>query len=131
MSKNDDKAIIQSLAKQIAEISALPVHQKRKKEWIDHNSLKPQRPMFMVDQICWNEVNFEDELTLKCEDEFSRNIEKNLRRRLYKWNHIRDDNIVEAVIEVPKVIKGSNYNLKVHETTAITDATNDVKAINT
>ena len=126
MPKNKDKDIIQSLAKQIAEIANLPVHQKRKREWMDHNSLNPQRPMFMVDQICWNEVNFDDELTLRCEDEFSRATEKSLRRRLYKWKHIRDDNIVEAIIEVPKVVIGGNYNIKIDEKTVSTDDTNDV-----
>jgi len=126
MRNNNDKEIIQSLDKQIAEIASLPVHQKRKNEWIAHNSLSPQRPMFMVDQICWNEVNFEDELTLKCQDEFSRNIENTLRRKLYKWKHIRDDNIVEACIEVPKIITGGRYNIKISETTVATDDTNSV-----
>ena len=128
MPKSNDREIIRSLAKQIAEIAALPIHLKRKQEWIDHNSLNPQRPMFMVDQICWNEVNFEDELTLKCQDEFNRKIENSLRRKLYKWKHIRDDNIVEAVIEIPKVIIGGNYNLKINEITVSTDAQNDVRS---
>ena len=126
MPESNDKTIIHSLAGQIAEIAALPVHKKRKQEWIDHNSLNPQRPMFMVDQICWNEVNFDDELTLLCRDDFARKIENTLRRKLYKWNHIRDDNIVEAVVEMPKVIRGGGYNLRVDEITVSTDDENDV-----
>lgn len=126
MSINNDKKIIQTLAKQIAEIAALPIHNKRKQEWIDHNSLNPQRPMFMIDQICWNEINVNDELTLQCEDEFARRIENDLRRKLYKWKHIRDDNVIEAFIEIPKVINGGNYNLKISESTLATDDTNNV-----
>lgn len=126
MPNTHDRTIIRDLAQQIADIASSPIHQKRKQEWISHNGLHTQRPMFMVDQICWNEMNVDNELTLRCEDSFCRWLEEGMRQKIYKWKHIRDDNIVEAVIEIPKTIIGGGYNLTIDEDVVKTDDTNSV-----
>lgn len=126
MSYEKDKEIIRVLAEKTAEIAAMPIHKKRMQEWISHNALKQIRPMFMIDQICWNEMNVDDELTLYCEDEFAREIEKKLKRQMYKWNHLRDDNIVFAEIEVPKIFSFNGYGIDVKQNILKTDSSNDV-----
>ena len=40
--------------------------------------------MVMIGQMCWNEMNINDELTLLCEDEACRGYEGHLRRTLYE-----------------------------------------------
>jgi hypothetical protein len=59
-----DIAIIRELAARVAEIANLPVQEGKRVLWRQLNALKPARPMVMIDQVCWNEMNTDDELTL-------------------------------------------------------------------
>jgi hypothetical protein len=121
-----DRDIVRTLAKQVAEIAALPEQQETKRLWKALNALKPVRPMIMIDQIPWHEMNVEEELTLQCEDSFCRGVETTLRRKLYSWKHMRADMVVEPFIEIPKVIRGTDFGIHVVDEQAITDSDNDV-----
>ena len=78
----NDKQILRELAKQITEIAGLPVQEETRSLWRSLNGLKPKRPMLMIDQVCWNEMNFDDELTLRCEDPECQEYEKKIRKIL-------------------------------------------------
>ncbi len=123
---SSDRHVLRELGKQVAEIAALPIQQETISLWKALNGLKPQRPMVMIDQVCWNEMNVDDELTIRTEDEFCRNIERDLRRTLYSWNHMRADMVVEPVVTVPKAICGAEFGIEVAEERAVTDPANDV-----
>lgn len=126
MPTSHDKTILQNLAAQVAEIAALPVQEEKRELWRKLNALQPERPMVMIDQVCWHEMNVNDELTLLCEDAECRSLETGLRRTLYQWNHFRVDRVVEPFIRIPKAINGMNLGLKVEEETAVLDPENDV-----
>ncbi|MEI6513340.1 MAG: hypothetical protein WCO51_08715 [bacterium] len=100
-----DREIIHRLAGEVAEIAALPVQKQTRNCWRQLNGLKPVRPMVMIDQVCWNEMNVEDELALTCEDRECRMYEEELRRLLYQWRHFRGDMVVESFLQVPKAVK--------------------------
>ncbi|MBT5876759.1 MAG: hypothetical protein HOH43_25260 [Candidatus Latescibacteria bacterium] len=121
-----DRLILRELAKQVAEIAALPVQQEAIDLWKAVNDLKPVRPMVMIDQIPWHEMEVEDELALKSHDLFCRSLETNLRRTLYRWKHMRADMVIEPVVEVGKVILGMDFGLERVEERAVTDPENDV-----
>ena len=125
VSKND-RDILRGLAARVAEIAALPVQQEKVALWKALNGLKPVRPMVMLDQVCWHEMEVEDELTLRTEDEFCRGVETTLRRTLYQWQHMRADMVVEPVVEIPKVIRGEGFGLRIVEEAAILDPRNDI-----
>jgi len=108
-----EKEILRSLAKKVAEISVLPIQDKTFKAWKGLNSLKPERPMFMIDQLPWGELNRDGELNLECEDWFMRNYEWQLREILYRWNHIQDDRVVTNTIKVPKAIHDTGFGVHV------------------
>ncbi len=57
-----DRATIRELAAQAAEIAALPVQEEKRRLWRRLNGLAPERPMVMIDQVCWNEMDVDDEL---------------------------------------------------------------------
>lgn len=109
------KEILRTLAEKVAEISVLPVQDKTFKAWKGLNSLKPERPMFMIDQLPWGELNRDGELNLLCEDGILRNFEWQLRETLYRWNHIQDDRVVTGTIRVPKAIGNTGYGMSVME----------------
>lgn len=121
-----DKDIIRELGKKFVEIAALPVQQETIKAWKALNGLKPVRPMVMIDQVCWNEMNVNGELDLKCVDEECRRYERFLRRMMYQWNHFRVDMVVEPFIRVPKAIRNTGLGLAVHDEVAVSDPTNSV-----
>ena len=126
MSFESDRQILRELGKTIAEIAALPMQQQTKRQWVALNGLRPERPMFMIDQIPWHEMNTGGELDLLCEDELCRGIEQGMRRTLYKWNHMRDDSVVEAAVNIPKAIMGLDFGISANETVLALDAENDV-----
>jgi len=121
-----DRDALRGLATQVAEIAALPVQQETITLWKALNGLKPIRPMVMIDQIPWHEMDVNGELALRTEGEFCRYIETTLRRTLYQWRHMRADMVVEPVVEIPRIIRGEGFGLTVVEEAAILDPRNDV-----
>ncbi len=126
MIQPSDRAILRGLAAQVAEIAALPVQDEKRRLWRRLNALQPERPMVMIDQVCWNEMDLGDELLLRCEDEECRAYEERLRRTLYQWRHFPVDMVVEPFIRVPKAITNTGFGIEVHENVAVLDATNSV-----
>jgi len=121
-----DRDILRELASQVAEIAALPVQQETISLWKALNSLKPVRPMVMIDQIPWHEMEVDGELELQTEDGFCRGIETGLRRTLYSWRHMRVDMVVEPVINIAKAIRGTGFGIQTREERAVLDPKNDV-----
>jgi len=121
-----DRTIIRELAAQVAEIAALPIQEEKRRMWRKLNGLKPERPMVMIDQVCWNEMNVNDELTLRCEDPECRGYEECLRRTLYQWRHFPVDMVVEPFIRVPKAVHNTGFGVCAQETIAVSDPSNSV-----
>jgi hypothetical protein len=106
-----DKEILRGLAAQKADVGALPVQQENARLWTVLNDLKPERPMVWVNEICWNEMDVDNELTLRCEGSWAREQELNLRRELYQWNHLPGDMVVNPWIECPKAIHSTDFGI--------------------
>jgi hypothetical protein len=121
-----DRDILRELARQVAEIAALPVQKETIALWKDLNRLKPVRGMVMIDQISWHEMDVDGELTLQTEDGFCRGFETQLRRTLYSWKHIRADMVVQPFVNVYKAIHGAGFGVGVIEETAVSDPRNSV-----
>jgi len=124
----DDVNIIRELAGRVAEVAALPVHEEKRALWRKLNAKQPERPMVMIDQVCWNEMNVDDELTLRCEDEECRAYERGLRRILFQWKHFPVDMVVEPFVRIHKAVSGTGFGIYIVEETASTDPTNPVTA---
>lgn len=127
MVTDDDKTILRELAAQTAEIAALPVQEQTRQLWRRLNALQPVRPMVMIDQVCWNEMNVNDELTLRCEDAECRGYEWTLRMQLYQWHHFRVDMVVEPFLRVNKAVRNTGFGFGALDEAAVTDPTNSVR----
>ncbi|MDR0731141.1 MAG: hypothetical protein LBF63_05675, partial [Treponema sp.] len=121
-----DRAVLRELASRVAEIAALPVQEEKKRLWRALNSLKPERPMVLIDQVCWHEMNVDDKLTLRCGDKECRGYEWHLRTILYRWEYFPVDMVVEPFIGVGKAIKNTMFGMHVKEETVATAEKNDV-----
>jgi hypothetical protein len=126
MVNKQDKAVVRELAARVAEIAALPVQETKRALWRKLNARKGDRPMVMIDQVCWNEMNIGDELTLRCTDPECRAHEDELRRTLFQWNHFPVDMVVEPFYRVYKAIHNTGFGINVREQVAVTDPTSAV-----
>ncbi len=126
MLNKEDVCLLRKLAGKVAEIAAMPEQDEKRSLWRKLNSLKPVRPMVMIDQVCWNEMNVSDEMVLRCSDAECRGYEEHLRRILFQWRHFPVDMVVEPYIKVFKAIRNTGFGISVHEQVAVGDPTNSV-----
>ncbi|NJD04782.1 MAG: hypothetical protein FIA99_19770 [Ruminiclostridium sp.] len=109
-----DKQIFRTLAKQYREVAFLDTHKRTIEHWKRINSLNPIRPMIMIDQIPWHEMNVNDELTLMCEDELLKSLEWKMRSELYKWKRFPCDMAFYPFLQVPKVYTDTGTGVESH-----------------
>jgi hypothetical protein len=128
MTLTNDIRIIRELAANWGEIAALPVQEEKRRLWRGLNALQAERPMVMIDQVCWNEMELGDELTLQTSDPDCRYYEDIMRRTLFQWRHFPVDMVVDPFMNVPMAIHNSGFGIAVEEEVALTDATNSVVA---
>jgi len=100
MPSRTDIDTLRELASRVAEIAALPAQEEKRQLWRQLNALKPERPMVMIDQVCWNEMGRDGELALQCEDRECRGYKGYLRRTLYQWDAFPVDMVVEPFVRV-------------------------------
>lgn len=106
-----DRTILRELARRIADIAALPIMERRRHLWAEHNSLRPTRPLILVfPEGGW--VELITEADMQCETAEARFVEWNLRSRLYTFEHFDDDTVVEATWEENPVIHGNGWGLE-------------------
>jgi hypothetical protein len=91
-----DKLVLQEVAREVAEICADPVQREMAEMWTAHNRLERQRPL--VTLYDWTDLETGDPFELACEGESAREIERVLRRRVYRWHHQRDDQVWEPYV---------------------------------
>jgi len=123
---NDEKEVLKSLGAQYAAIGALPENSERAELWRALNDLESHRPLVWINEIPWHEMNVDDELTLKTEHPWARDLETQLRRTIYQWNHLRGDMVVKPYLECPLVIHSSDFGIHEEVVVAKTDEKNDI-----
>lgn len=90
------------------------------------NRLEMRRPVVLIDEEPWSELEADDRLTLHCSDPTLRGAEHYMRHMLYKWNHHPGDLILPYYFPVYKQIGGSFGWPAVKESTIATDAHNNI-----
>jgi len=121
-----DKDLLRALAGEVAEIAALPVHKAKTGLWRKLNDLDSERTMVWVNEICWNEMNVGDELTLRAEHPWARDQERGLRRTLYQWRHLPADMIVNDFLTCPLAIHSTDFGIIEDVDTIKMDETSDI-----
>ena len=112
--KNDVK-VLRELAMQYAAAAA---DHRNEDNLILHrnvNDLKMTRPVVLIDEHPWHELNHDGSLTLQCEDPFLRGYENHFRRTLYKWRYMPADMIISRELKVGKVVHSTPTGLEIDE----------------
>ena len=118
--------ILKTLAEEWATIAALPVHKEKARQWQKLNDLESERPMVWINEIPWHEMNFNDELTLRCRNNWAKSQEDLMRKTIYQWNHMPGDMILSPWLDCPLSIHSTDFGIIEDVNLAITDSTNDV-----
>ena len=110
MMTQKEKAHIRELAKRLAELANLPVMEERRKLWYAHNDLKTDQPVIDCSpEGAWREIVPAD--TLICQDPIAREIEWELRARIYRAEVINDDVPAELRWDCRKLMSDTGWTL--------------------
>lgn len=90
------------------------------------NDLKMIRPVVLIEEIPFHELNFDGSLTLLCEDPDLRGAEDWFRRQLFKWKHFPADMILPPYFPVPKIVHSTGIGIEVEEHTIATEVENNI-----
>lgn len=123
-----DKEVLRRLAAEYMEFALLPVQKEKVELWKALNRGKMVRPMITIDQLPWNELNVNDELTLQVSDPFWRAFEDNLRKQIYKWKHFPVDMVLDPFLTIPLSVTYSGYGLQAEVEKLNYDSTSEVNA---
>ena len=106
-----DREVLRKLAAEYMEFALLPIQKEKIGLWKALNRGKMVRPMITLDQLPWNELNVNDELTLQVQDPFWRKFEDELRKQIYKWKHFPVDMVLDPFLTIPIAAYSSGYGL--------------------
>lgn len=123
---NNDIEVLRTLAKEYSELASLPIQKEKKELWQSLNRCQMQRPMIVIDQIPWHEMDVDGSLVNKVEDPYWRMVETDLRQMIYKAKHMPVDMVLMPYIKLPRLINNTGFGLKVEEEKSISDSANDV-----
>lgn len=124
--QDGDIVILRELAHAYAEIAALPQQQERIKRWKAVNDLKGGRPVLWANEVCWHEMNVDDELTMRCQSQLGQRLESKMRRELYQWRHFPGDMVMEGWMDAPYIIENTGFGIEAQADIAETDSENTI-----
>ncbi len=123
---NHDEIILRSLAHEYNRMAMGDRNQENLRLHEAVNDLKMIRPVVLIDELPWHELDFPDELSLQCEDPHLREIERFLRTNLFKNRHMPADMVASPYIPVRKVIHSTGNGIRVEEDTLAADKGNHI-----
>lgn len=89
-----DREIIRALASEYVAAAALDVQKENARLYRALTALKPIRPVLLMDELPWNQLQSLQELRERCEGERERQVERFFRRQLYRWRNFPCDMIL-------------------------------------
>jgi hypothetical protein len=111
MLKREEIEILRALAGRYAEIADTPANEEKKKLWIRHNDLEGARPLVLIDQVCWSEMDVDGSLRAAIEDPFWREVELWLRQALYQHALMPVDRVYDPYIALPYPLVSTGWGI--------------------
>ncbi|MHB0936065.1 MAG: uroporphyrinogen decarboxylase/cobalamine-independent methonine synthase family protein [Armatimonadota bacterium] len=106
-----DRQTLRELGRKVAEVAADPVQARKAAMWTRHNDLQPERPLVLVfPEGSWREMLPREAMT--CAPGLAQDYEYDLRVRLYYWEHLRDDNVIEAAVYTPVIVHNTGWGVE-------------------
>lgn len=122
----DERRLLRKLAGEYFLLSQLDRFKENRKLHRAVNDLKQIRPIVLIDELPWNEMNIDGELTLQCTHPVLRDVEWYLRSTIYKARHFPADMLIQPYVPIQKVIQHSGMGISIDEKILATDARNNI-----
>src|SRR5512133_3575772 len=108
----DDVKVLRELATKVRDYAHHPDTHERRSRWLAHNALKPGKPMVLaeVGGLAAN-GEYPIEPMLVCHEKWARDLERSLRDRIYQFEVMRDDWVIEPSINIAWQISNSGYGV--------------------
>lgn len=108
----EDQRILRSLAAQLKVCANRSSERQTRRLWEKHNTLQGERPMFLVDQLPWNELDplcvYQNALV---RDPYWRSAEVWMRREIWKFSNLLTDMVVDPYIKLGRPYHNSGRGL--------------------
>ncbi len=112
MLSREEIETIRSLAREYARIALQPEQDEKKKIWIAHNDLETNtRPLVLIDQVCWSEMDVDGALEPRVSDPYWREVELWLRQAVYQWAHMPVDRVYDPYVALPAPIRSTGWGI--------------------
>jgi hypothetical protein len=97
-----ERETLRRLAGEAADLAARPVEAEKRQLWLDHNALRPTRPVVFSDpETSWAEIIPPG--SLACANPIARGWEFHLRREIFWGSQMKDDRVVVPFFDVAHV----------------------------
>ena len=126
MLNTKDTEVLRQLAEKYMSYATTTQQDKTRKLWYSLNRLQMQKPMVLIDQICWEEFEGQEELRLRCEDPLARSAERSLREILYRWKHFRADTLFEPFWRIRMAYDSTGMGISREENIIRSDEFNNI-----
>ena len=123
-----DKEILRDLAKRYADIASPERFEQTARLHRAVNDLKMVRPVVLVDELPWHEMNIDGSLDVQCDSPGARNNEIFLRRKLYINKYLPADALFPPYMTVGPVTANSGEGLDARERTVSQNDGNHIVA---
>ena len=125
--KPNEKELLKTLCVRLAEIAARPEHARRRRLWEKHNTLQGERPMFLADQLPWNELDPAcDRANAVIGDDYWKRVEIWMKREIWKAENLLTDAVVDPYVKLPVPYRHSGRGISSRVTELKLDAKGDV-----
>lgn len=121
-----ETAMLRELAREYFALARLERNAERLRLHRAVNDLKMIRPVVLIYELPWSEMDIGDELTVRCEDPVLAGIERFFRLNLYKYKHFPADMVLRPYVPVSKVIYSTGNGVAVKEEILRTDEKNGI-----
>jgi hypothetical protein len=99
---------LRRLAGEVAALAARPIEQRKRQLWLDHNTLRPTRPVVLCDpETSWSEII--PAKSLECVNPTARGWEFHLRREIFWGAQMNDDRVVMPSFDVSHVADAPDW----------------------
>lgn len=112
MLNQNEIRVLKKLAQEYADIASLSVQAEKRKLWIKLNTINMERPLVLIDQIPWNEMDVDGFLINQVQEPYWRGVETSLRQTIYKWKHMPADMVVDPYVCLPRPIHNSGWGIE-------------------
>lgn len=123
-----ERQALRSLAEKYMRYALDPINNEKIRLWRALNRSHMIRPMVCIDQLPWNELNNNGDLN--CVNTVSpwAELELDLRKKIYQWEHFPVDLVLNPYIELPLSLTVTSYGLTPDVQYQSTEEDNSVKS---